>query len=48
MQYLWFALAGLSAGGFIAMRQQRRPIWVLVIFVLLAGLFVWFGVEEST
>jgi hypothetical protein len=48
MQYLWFALAGLSAGGFLAMRQQKRAIWVLVIFLLLAALFVWFGLQEST
>lgn len=48
MQYLWFALAGLSAGGIIAMRQQKRPIWVLLIFAALAVAFVWFGLRESS
>ncbi|MBM7788549.1 hypothetical protein [Tenggerimyces flavus] len=48
MQYVWFALAGLSAGGIIAMRQQKRPWWVLVVFALLAVAFVWFGLRESS
>ncbi|HZC26007.1 MAG TPA: hypothetical protein VE287_03220 [Actinopolymorphaceae bacterium] len=46
MTYLYFALAGLLVGGVIATRQQKRRIWVSLIFGALAAIFLWAGLAE--
>ncbi|REF34792.1 hypothetical protein DFJ64_0158 [Thermasporomyces composti] len=48
MQYVFFALAGLLVGGVIATRQQRRPLWVSLTLAVLAAIFLWAGMREST
>jgi hypothetical protein len=48
MQVLYFALAGLLFGGVIAKYRQKRPIWVSIVLLVLAGLFLWIGQKESS
>lgn len=40
---LCFIVGGLLVGGAISLRQQHKPIWVSVLLVVLAALFVWLG-----
>ncbi len=47
MQYVFFALAGLLVGGVIATRQQKRPVWVSLVFAVLAAVFLWFGLAAT-
>jgi hypothetical protein len=46
MQILYFALAGLLFGGVIATYRQKRPIWVSLVLLVIAGMFVWLGQQE--
>ncbi|MGH3486467.1 MAG: hypothetical protein ACRDP8_00915 [Actinopolymorphaceae bacterium] len=46
MQILYFALAGLLFGGVIATYRQKRPIWVSLVLLVIAGVFVWLGQQE--
>ncbi|GAA2757062.1 hypothetical protein [Actinopolymorpha rutila] len=48
MEYVYFAFAGLLVGGMIASRQQKRSIWLTVVLGVLAGVFLWAGLREST
>lgn len=45
LRYVYFALAGLLVGGMVAMRQQRRSLWVVLGFGVLAAVFLWFGLQ---
>ena len=48
MEYLYFALAGILVGGAIATRQQKRAVWTTVVVLLLAIVFLWAGLRETT
>lgn len=43
MTYVLIALAGLSVGGVIAMLQQKRPLWVVLVFGVVAAVFLALG-----
>lgn len=47
MVYVYFALAGLLVGGLIAMWQQKRPVWVRLLFGAFAVLFLVAGLGEA-
>lgn len=48
MQYVFFALAGFLVGGVIATRQQKKPLLVSFVLAVLAAIFLWAGLREST
>ncbi|MEQ7123254.1 hypothetical protein ABN034_01925 [Actinopolymorpha sp. B11F2] len=48
MQFLYFALAGVLFGGVIATYRQKRPIWVSLVLLVLAGVFLWIGQKEMS